>query len=143
MKGAIRFQQKGKHSPRHVGPFKIKSHIGNLAYMLNLPAEFTSLYYLSMFEIPLTSFSMMKFKTNLTQHTLSVRSVLLTRKNKCYKREPHVGSNFFGIIINQKKPRGSSMNKWHDTILNALLRYVHSEDQMIPRGGEMQHPDPN
>ena len=38
MKCTIRFGQKGKHSPRYIGPFKIKSKIEDLAYCPELPS---------------------------------------------------------------------------------------------------------
>ncbi|KAJ8632884.1 hypothetical protein MRB53_026220 [Persea americana] len=40
MKGTIRFGQKGKLSPGYVGPFEIKSRIGDVAYRLKLLSEF-------------------------------------------------------------------------------------------------------
>ena len=44
MKGTIWFGQKGKFSPWYVGPFKIKSRISDVAYMLNLPLEFSGVH---------------------------------------------------------------------------------------------------
>ena len=42
MKGTHRFGIKGKLSPRYVGPFKIISKRGDLAYQLELPSNFAA-----------------------------------------------------------------------------------------------------
>ena len=39
IKGLMRFEKKGKHSPRYVGPYKILKKVGKVAYELELPAE--------------------------------------------------------------------------------------------------------
>ncbi|XXG59363.1 hypothetical protein AAC387_Pa04g1463 [Persea americana] len=44
MKGMIRFGEKGKLSPRYVGPFEIKSRISDVAYRLKLPPEFSGVH---------------------------------------------------------------------------------------------------
>ena len=44
MKGTIRFGQKGKLSPRFTWPFKIKSIIGDMAYLLDLPPELSGIH---------------------------------------------------------------------------------------------------
>ena len=37
MKGVMRFEKKGKLSPRYIGPFEIVERIGEVAYQLALP----------------------------------------------------------------------------------------------------------
>ncbi|KAF5481438.1 hypothetical protein F2P56_002088 [Juglans regia] len=39
MKGVIRFEKKGKMSPRYVGPFEFLERVGVVAYHLDLPVE--------------------------------------------------------------------------------------------------------
>ena len=48
MKGTIRFGQKGKLSLRHIGPFKIKSRIEDVAYRL----EFTGVRVVITWDLP-------------------------------------------------------------------------------------------
>ena len=44
MKGVKRFGKKGKLSPRYVGPFKILSRFGKVAYELELPSYLASVH---------------------------------------------------------------------------------------------------
>ena len=44
MKGVMRFEKKGRLSPRYVGPYKILKRIGKVAYELELPAKLTALH---------------------------------------------------------------------------------------------------
>ncbi|KAL0537554.1 hypothetical protein IC582_026533 [Cucumis melo] len=44
MKGVLRFEKKGKLSPRFVGPFEILERIGPVAYRLALPPSFSSVH---------------------------------------------------------------------------------------------------
>ena len=37
MKGVMRFEKKGKLSPRFIGPFEILNRMGEVAYKLGLP----------------------------------------------------------------------------------------------------------
>ena len=39
MKGVMRFGKKGKLAPRCIGPFEIRSKVGEVAYRLVLPPE--------------------------------------------------------------------------------------------------------
>nr|GFA63201.1 hypothetical protein [Tanacetum cinerariifolium] len=42
-KGVLRFKNKGKLSPRFIGPFKILKRVGEVAYVLELPKEIRGL----------------------------------------------------------------------------------------------------
>ena len=44
MRGVKRFRKKGKLSPRYVGPYKILSHVGKVAYEVELPSELSSVH---------------------------------------------------------------------------------------------------
>ncbi|KAA0056645.1 ty3-gypsy retrotransposon protein [Cucumis melo var. makuwa] len=44
MKGVLRFEKKGKLSPRFVGPFEILERIGPVAYLLALSASFSTVH---------------------------------------------------------------------------------------------------
>ncbi|PHT68492.1 Protein LATERAL ROOT PRIMORDIUM 1 [Capsicum annuum] len=44
MKGVKRFNKKGKLSPRYVGPYRILSHYGKVAYELKLPTDLASVH---------------------------------------------------------------------------------------------------
>ena len=51
MRGVKRFEKKGKLSPRYVGPYKILSRVGKVAYEVELPSELSSvhpIFYVSM-----------------------------------------------------------------------------------------------
>ena len=44
MKGVMRFDNKGKLSPRYVGPYKILKRIDKVAYELELPAKLAAVH---------------------------------------------------------------------------------------------------
>ncbi|KAK6146677.1 hypothetical protein DH2020_020546 [Rehmannia glutinosa] len=44
MKGVMRFEKKGKLSPRYIGPFHIRERIGDVAYRLDLPASMSQIH---------------------------------------------------------------------------------------------------
>ncbi|GJY53511.1 putative reverse transcriptase domain-containing protein [Tanacetum coccineum] len=43
-KGVMRFKNKGKLSPRFIGPFKIMKRVGEVAYVLELPEEMRGIH---------------------------------------------------------------------------------------------------
>ena len=44
MKGVMRFGKKDKLAPRYIGPFEIKSRVGEVAYKLVLPPELSRIH---------------------------------------------------------------------------------------------------
>ena len=44
MKGVMRFGKKGKLAPRYIGPFEIRSRVGEVAYRLILPHELSRIH---------------------------------------------------------------------------------------------------
>ena len=44
IKGVMRFGKKGKLAPRYIGPFEIKSRVGEVAYRLVLPLELSRIH---------------------------------------------------------------------------------------------------
>nr|GEW79505.1 hypothetical protein [Tanacetum cinerariifolium] len=44
LKGVLQFKNKGKISPRFIGPFKILKRVGEVAYVLELPKEIRGIY---------------------------------------------------------------------------------------------------
>ncbi|WMV09534.1 hypothetical protein MTR67_002919 [Solanum verrucosum] len=44
MKGVMRFDKKGKLSPRYIGPYRISKRVGNVAYELELPPELAEVH---------------------------------------------------------------------------------------------------
>jgi len=44
LKGSIRFRQKGKLSPRFIGPFEILQKVGSVAYQLALPPSLQGIH---------------------------------------------------------------------------------------------------
>lgn len=49
MKGVIRFGMKGKFSLRYDGPYDILQLVGEMAYVLPLPAELASVHLVFMY----------------------------------------------------------------------------------------------
>ena len=44
MNGVMRFGKKGKLAPRYIGPFEIRSRVGEVAYKLALPPKFSRIH---------------------------------------------------------------------------------------------------
>lgn len=44
MKGVMRFDEKGKLSPRYIVPYRIYKRIANVAYELEIPQELAMVY---------------------------------------------------------------------------------------------------
>nr|BAL46523.1 hypothetical protein [Gentiana scabra x Gentiana triflora] len=93
MKGVKRFGQKGKLSPRYVGPFDIIERIGKLAYRLRLPESMSrvhNVFHVSMLKKCLSSTDVeSQFNPEMLQDNLSYIEKpvkILDRKEKIVKR---------------------------------------------------------
>src|SRR5262249_15579382 len=75
MKGIMRFDKKGKLAPRYVGPFEIIDRVGEVAYHLALPPEFSHVH-------PVFHISMLRKYIPDPSHVLSPQSIELTDTNR-------------------------------------------------------------
>ena len=71
MKGVIRFGKKGKLAPRYIGPFEIRSRVGEVAYRLVLPPELSRIH-------PVFHVSMMRKYISDPSHVLQPQVVELS-----------------------------------------------------------------
>ena len=72
MKGVMRFGKKGKLASRYIGPFEIKSRVGEVAYRLVLPPELSRIH-------PVFHVSMLrKYIPNLS-HVLQPQTVEISK----------------------------------------------------------------
>ncbi|WMV45456.1 hypothetical protein MTR67_038841 [Solanum verrucosum] len=80
MKGVLRFDKKGKLSPRYIGPFEILYCKGTVAYRLALPPIITGVH-------PMFHVSMLKKYHGDVDYIIKWESLLL-HKNLQYEEEP-------------------------------------------------------
>ena len=130
IKGVMRFQKKGKLSPRFVGPFKILKHIGKVAYELALLPTIVgvhNVFHVSMlrkyFPDPshVLNYEPLKIKDNLTYEEVPIQildrkdQVLLTKtislgkvlwknhtvEEASWEREDEMKSNYPELFVNE------------------------------------------
>ena len=70
MKGVMRFGRKGKLAPRYIGPFEIRSKVGEVAYRLILPHELSRIH-------PVFHVSMLRKYIPDPSHILQLQTVEL------------------------------------------------------------------
>ena len=80
MKGVMRFGKKGKLAPRYIGPFEIKSRVGEVAYRLVLPPEFSRIH-------PVFHVSMLRKYISDPSHVLQPQTVEFS-ENLTYEEYP-------------------------------------------------------
>ncbi|XP_048235689.1 uncharacterized protein LOC125371199 [Ricinus communis] len=68
MRGVLRFGKKGKLAPRYVGPFEVIDRIGDVAYKLDLPANFSHVH-------PVFHISMLRKYISDPSHVLQPQNV--------------------------------------------------------------------
>ena len=68
MKGVMRFGKKEKLAPRYIGPFEIKSKVGEVAYRLVLPPELSRIH-------PVFHVSMLRKYISDPSHVLQPQSI--------------------------------------------------------------------
>ena len=130
IKGVMRFQKKGKLSPRFVGPFKILKHIGKVAYELALLPTIVgvhNVFHVSMFMKYISdpshvlNYEPLKIKDNLTYEEVPIQildrkdQVLLTKtislgkvlwknhtvEEASWEREDEMKSNYSELFVNE------------------------------------------
>jgi hypothetical protein len=79
-KGIVRFGKRGKLSPRYIGPYMITERVGNVAYRLELPSEFSQVH--DVFHV-----SMLRKYVADPSHILESQPVSL-REDLAYEEEP-------------------------------------------------------
>ncbi|XP_024030289.1 uncharacterized protein LOC112094196 [Morus notabilis] len=80
MKGVMRFGQKGKLSPRYIGPFEILKRVGKLAYELALPPSLSGIH--GTFHV-----SMLRKYIAYPSHVLTYEALEL-KPNLSYEEKP-------------------------------------------------------
>ena len=68
LKGVMRFGKKGKLAPRYIGPFEIKSRVGEVAYRLVLSLELSRIH-------PVFHVSMLRKYISNPSHVLQPQSI--------------------------------------------------------------------
>ena len=71
MKGVMRFGKKGKLALRYIGPFEIRSRVGEVAYRLVLPPELSRIH-------PVFHVSMLRKYVADPSHVLQPQAVELS-----------------------------------------------------------------
>ena len=81
MRGVKRFEKKGKLSPHYVGPYKILSRVGKVAYEVELPFELSSvhpIFHVSMLRKHVSDVVVVDFSVSADiQENLSFDEILL------------------------------------------------------------------
>ena len=80
MKGVMRFGKKGKLAPRYIGPFEIRSKVGEVAYRLVLPPELSRIH-------PVFHVSMLRKYISNPSHVLQPYTVELS-EDLTYEKYP-------------------------------------------------------
>ena len=71
MKGVMRFGKKGKLAPMYIGPFEIRSKVGEVTYRLVLPPELSRIH-------PVFHVSMLRKYISYPSHVLQLKAVQLS-----------------------------------------------------------------
>ena len=71
MKGVMRFGKKGKLAPKYIGPFEIRSRVGEVAYRLVLPPKLSRIH-------PVFHVSMLRKYISDLSHVLQPHTVELS-----------------------------------------------------------------
>ena len=95
MKGVMRFGEKGKLSPRYVGPFKILERVGDKAYRVTLPPSLSSVH--NVFHV-----SMLRKYISNPSHVLSYEPLELT-PDLAYEEKPEQNLDHKEIELRTKK----------------------------------------
>ncbi|KAL0551206.1 hypothetical protein IC582_010292 [Cucumis melo] len=140
MKGVLRFEKKGKLSPRFVGLFEILERIGPVAYRLALPPSFSAVHdVLHVFMLRryvadpmhVVDFEPLQISENLATRSSLSRS--WQGKSRSSVIEKFHWSKFFGETMELKRPHGREKRTCEPST-PSCSRIRTFEDESFPRG---------
>ncbi|XP_041017894.1 uncharacterized protein LOC121260111 [Juglans microcarpa x Juglans regia] len=114
MKGIMRFDKKGKMSPRYLGLFDVLERIGAAAYRLALPPQLSAIhdvFYVSLLRgYVLDPTHVLEYEPLQVLEDLNFEEFpveILAQKAQALRKKPFQWSKCFGATTQKKRPPGS------------------------------------